>query len=156
MTVAILNLGLPGLFRWPSVLPLFLIMLSLFLTACTSSSLAHAEEISLGTEVYGANCACCHGLNGEGQPHWKTIDDKGKRPAPPHDNTATRGIMQTLSSCRYLPKLAEGSSAPGSAMIGYKELLTLEEMEASLAYIKTFWEEEEREFQAQVTQQSGG
>ena len=109
--------------------------------------------LRLGKEIYDANCASCHGVDGQGQPNWKTPDENGKRPAPPHDSS---GHTWHHADSLLLEIIADGSSVPGSAMIGYKDLLSQEEMEASLAYIKTFWGEEEREFQHKVSQQGGG
>ncbi|HFB52467.1 MAG TPA: c-type cytochrome, partial [Anaerolineae bacterium] len=45
-----------------------------------------AQRVSLGSEIYAQNCAACHGVNGEGQPNWKTPLDDGSFPPPPHNN----------------------------------------------------------------------
>ena len=42
---------------------------------------------------------------------------------------------------------------PNTAMPAFGEQLTEDEMASILAYIKTFWGEEEREFQELVTKQ---
>ncbi len=49
--------------------------------------------------------------------------------------------------------MAYGGTMPNSAMPGFGEQLTEEEMAAILTYIKTFWGERELEFQEQVTKQ---
>ena len=45
---------------------------------------------------------------------------------------------------------------PNSAMPGYAEQLDEAEMAAVLAYIKTFWPDEQRDYQDQVTKQYVG
>ncbi|MEM7127190.1 MAG: cytochrome c [Chloroflexota bacterium] len=97
----------------------------------------------LGKEVYDANCASCHGLQGEGQPNWKEADENGVRPAPPHDST---GHTWHHRDSLLMEIIAHGVPVEGSTMKGYQEILSQEEMEASLEYIKTFWGEEERKF----------
>lgn len=129
-----------------------LILTLLLLTACTKTKEGKAELV-LGQAVYEANCASCHGLQGEGQPNWKEADKNGVRPAPPHDST---GHTWHHSDSLLLEIIAKGSAAPGSTMIGYEHILSQEEMNASLEYIKTFWGNEEVEFQEQVSGRAGG
>ena len=45
------------------------------------------EQIALGGELYGENCARCHGANLEGEPDWWARRPDGSYPAPPHDRT---------------------------------------------------------------------
>ena len=129
-----------------------LILTLLLLTACTKTPEKKAELV-LGQSVYEANCATCHGFQGEGQPNWKEVDENGLRPAPPHDAT---GHTWHHSDSLLLEIIAKGSAAPGSTMLGYENVLSQEEMKASLEYIKTFWGKEELEFQEQVSRRAGG
>ena len=39
----------------------------------------------MGKEIYGQNCASCHGENLEGAANWRQRDSDGNLPAPPHD-----------------------------------------------------------------------
>lgn len=110
-----------------------------------------AQQLALGEQLYNANCAACHGIKGEGQPNWKTPNENGVYPAPPHNSD---GHTWHHADDLLLEIMAEGGGAysPTSGMPGFKEVLTAEEMVAVLAYIKTFWGPEQMEFQNQVTQ----
>ncbi len=45
------------------------------------------RDIVAGASLYRENCASCHGANLEGQPNWRTPNQEGVLPAPPHDET---------------------------------------------------------------------
>ena len=123
----------------------------LLLSACGVTTANNREQLALGEVVYEANCASCHGLTGEGQPNWKIPDENGIRPAPPHDNS---GHTWHHADSQLLEIIANGSASPGNPMIGYQDILSQTEMEASLAHIKTFWGEREREYQLEITKQA--
>lgn len=46
------------------------------------------QKVAQGQELYNQYCAACHGLNGEGQPDWKTPNEDGSFKSPPHDATS--------------------------------------------------------------------
>lgn len=46
-----------------------------------------AQLLERGRQVYVAQCASCHGVNREGQAHWRERGADGRLPAPPHDET---------------------------------------------------------------------
>ncbi|MCB0182785.1 MAG: cytochrome c [Caldilineaceae bacterium] len=127
------------------------ILLILLLSACTNSEQALSADVVLGKTIYEANCAACHGMQGEGQPNWKQAGPDGKLPAPPHDST---GHTWHHPDGLLLEIIAQGGGAPNSDMPAYAETLTQTEMEAVLAYIKTFWDARDLEFQTQVTKQN--
>jgi len=138
----------------PSLL-VVLLFLSLLAAACGNGggggeAQATEAQLAQGKALYEANCASCHGLAGEGQPNWKTPDANGVYPAPPHDST---GHTWHHPDEVLLQVMAQGTGMPKSGMPTFQGVLTREEMEAILAYIKTFWGEEERAFQKQVTDQ---
>ena len=110
-----------------------------------------AGEIADGQALYEANCAACHGLQGEGQPNWQQANAEGIFPAPPHDGS---GHTWHHPDPLLLRIIAEGGQTPGSTMPGYAETMTRAEMEAVLAYIKTFWSPEQQAAQADITQRS--
>lgn len=111
---------------------------------------ADSDSSPPGQTIYEEQCAACHGLSGEGQPNWRQADSNGVLPAPPHDTT---GHTWHHPDQVLLDVIANGSQMPNSKMIAYGDILTQEEMESVLVYIKTFWGEREREFQEQVTEQ---
>lgn len=127
---------------------LFLIML--LLIACVPVEQSPPVDLALGQTVYEANCASCHGMQGEGQPNWRQPGQDGKLPAPPHDST---GHTWHHPDQMLLQMIAQRSGVPNSPMPAYEGELTQEEMEATLAYIKTFWDKRPRDFQEQITDQ---
>ena len=61
----------------------------------TADRTAQAETVTLrpddagvvaeGADIYATTCAICHGAALEGQPDWKSRNEGGRLPAPPHD-----------------------------------------------------------------------
>lgn len=127
-----------------------LALATLLLSACGGGQTASDPEVvALGQAVYDANCAACHGPQGEGQPNWRVPDENGIFPAPPHDSS---GHTWHHPDDLLLQIIAEGGMMPNSGMPGYEGQLSQEEMEAVLVYIKTFWGEQERRAQSQMSQ----
>ena len=114
----------------------------------------NAQQVSLGKTVYDQNCAACHGVNGEGQPNWKTTNADGSLPAPPHDATghtwhhADEQLLNIITN-------GEKDIFPQSQMPAFGSQLSSYEISAVLAYIKSWWGAEERGYQWQITEQTG-
>ena len=127
-------------------------LFALVVTACGASNTPTGDPVQLaeGKALYEQHCASCHGVNGEGQPNWKLPDADGIYPAPPHNN---EGHTWHHPDHQLLAIIAEGGTMPNTQMPSFADTMTPEQMEATLAYIKTFWGEEERKFQEQVTRQ---
>lgn len=108
---------------------------------------ANAAQVADGRTVYSRHCASCHGAKLE-----------GRMPAPPHDETGHTwhhpdavlfGITkQGLTGTRYAPKGYQ------SDMPGFGGVLTDGEIWAVLAYIKSTWPPQAREYQLEVERQS--
>lgn len=116
-----------------------------------NSTVSGAEQVALGERVYADNCATCHGANGEGENPSAPLEpgSDGLYPAPPHDST---GHTWHHADELLLDTIRKGRAYPGfKEMPGFDDTLTEEEMEAVLAYIKTFWTEEQRQIQAQAS-----
>ena len=116
--------------------------------AGASQASVPAEQLTDGKALYEVSCASCHGIKGEGQPNWKSPNEQGIYPAPPHDND---GHTWHHSDQQLLEIMAQGGSLPATAMPGFEGTLDQVQMEAILTYIKTFWGREQRDFQEQVT-----
>ncbi len=123
----------------------------------------NAEIVALGASIYAANCASCHGANLEGQADWKSRDENGMMPAPPHDESGhtwhhTDKLLFELTKFG-LAKTANLENFQ-TYMPVYENLLTDEEIIAVLSYIKSTWPEEIRlrhdQMNAQAAEAEGG
>lgn len=109
-----------------------------------------AGSVVPGSALYQANCASCHGREGEGQPEWKSPGADGRYPAPPHDSsghTWHHADEALIDIIRRGGQAAYGQPGFTSGMPAFGDRLSDEEIRAVLAYIKTFWGEEQRAFQ---------
>jgi mono/diheme cytochrome c family protein len=98
--------------------------------------------------LYAAHCASCHGAQLEGQPNWQEAKPDGRLPAPPHDAS---GHTWHHSDRELFMITKSGMSAvvPGyeSDMPAFEGMLTDEEIRAVLAFIRSTWPLQEREYQ---------
>ena len=104
------------------------------------------EVVAAGREVYAAECAACHGAALEGQPDWRSPGPDGLFPAPPHDETGHTwhhpdAVLFALT--REGPEAYVGGGHR-SAMPGFGDVLSDEEILAVLSYIKSTWPEDVR------------
>lgn len=132
----------------------------LILAACSVATSAIAghelddRDLTNGQSLYVEHCASCHGANLEGQPDWRTPDEDGVLPTPPHDETGhtwhhdnqllfeyTRLGGEEALSARGVPGFASG-------MPGFGDLLTDDKIWDILAYIRSTWPERVQEVQA--------
>ena len=100
------------------------------LIACTQLSLpvlaAPAASIQ---DLYIQYCSVCHGDDGDGNTH----ATQGLKP-PPRDFT-TPGIGLQLERDAMIDVVTNGK--PGTAMVGWKDQLSTEEIEGLVEYIRT-------------------
>ena len=109
----------------------------------------NTSQLAEGKILYEANCASCHGINGEGEENWQSPNDDGTLRAPPHDST---GHTWHHPDQLLLQITSKGGKGLNSRMPAFEDQLTEEEIKLTLEYIKTFWEPEHRESQADVTE----
>lgn len=99
-------------------------------------------EVRLGAALYAAQCLRCHG----------GADGAGGIPeAPPHTNEGHTWHHSDL----HLTGIIVRGGGERQAMPGFGARLTPDEVRAILAYIKTWWGDEQQAFQSQVTQGAG-
>ena len=108
--------------------------------------------IERGKIVYQNNCISCHMIDLAGAENWKELDEDGHRKAPPlngtghtwhHDDKTLHVII------KYgLAKLVNNYKGK---MIGFEDNLSDKEIDSLLAYIKSFWSEEEYEYQLNLS-----
>lgn len=112
-----------------------------------------AAQVSLGRHVYQANCAVCHGVKAEGAPNWMTPDATGNFPPPPHDDS---GHTWHHSDRVLYEMIRNGLSDPlhpnsPLRMPAWGNRLSDAEIRAVIAYFKSLWSPEHREFQWELT-----
>lgn len=124
------------------------------LTACASDlDTAPEAAVERGGELYQANCASCHGADLSGAPDWKTPNEDGSYPPPPHDSS---GHTWHHPDRVLIEIVRDGSDFPRSRMPAFGDQLTDEDIEAILEFIKTSWGPEEKAYQDRATEQDQG
>ncbi len=115
-------------------------------------------EITLGEQIYAANCAECHGVNLEGESDWKVQNEDKSFRAPPHTadgHTWHHPDAQLLEAIRLGGVRFEGVNVGGTSnMPAFGETLSEAEITAVLTFIKSNWPDETRAVQWQVSTQS--
>ena len=109
-----------------------------------------------GAVVYAEQCAQCHGERLEGAPDWRTRNEDGTLPPPPHDETGHTWHHPDRQLFE-LVKLGGGASAPPgfvSAMPPYQDVLADGDIWAVLAFIKSRWPDNMRRRQADATRRA--
>ncbi|PSL14539.1 c-type cytochrome [Shimia abyssi] len=112
------------------------------------------RDFTNGQSLYAEHCASCHGANLEGQPDWRTPDENGVLPAPPHDETGHTWHHDNQLLFEYTrlggeeALAARGVTGFASGMPGFVEVLTDDEIWDILAYIRSNWSERVQEIQA--------
>ena len=114
-----------------------------FLLACGGEGPGSEPALSPTTiprreaQIYAQTCQWCHGDR----------EGVGGRPdAPPHNQ---RGHTWHHPDAQLLDWVLNGK--PFTSMPGFDEILTRQDAEAVLAYVKTWWTEEQRRAQADVS-----
>lgn len=112
------------------------------------------RDLPAGAALYGEHCASCHGAKLEGQPDWRSPDENGVLPAPPHDRT---GHTWHHSNAQLFEYTALGGAEIGrrlkldgfqSGMPGFAQTLTEDQIWDVLAYIASTWPPREAAIQA--------
>ena len=119
----------------------------------SARSVFFPADLVLGKQVYDANCASCHGPNGEGENPSAPLEPgaDGLFPAPPHDST---GHTWHHADSLIEQIIREGRIDDGfKPMPAFGEQLTDTDIEAVMAYIKMWWTAEQRDIQEEVSAQ---
>ncbi len=126
-------------------------------SAATSAFAGHeldSRDLTNGQTLYTEQCASCHGANLEGQPNWRTSDENGVLPAPPHDETGHTWHHDNKLLFEYTQLGGEGALASrgvtgfASGMPGFGDALADREIWDILAYIQSTWPDRIQELQA--------
>ena len=113
------------------------------------------EQVARGERIYAETCASCHGDRLEGQPDWRSQKPDGTYPAPPHDEEGHTWHHPDSLLFRYT-KLGGAEALEDvlgfrSGMPGFGDRLSDHEIWDVLAYIKSHWPEEMREYQRRAS-----
>ena len=92
-----------------------------------------------GAEIYGQNCARCHGANAEGAPNWQQPGADGKYPAPPLNGT---GHAWHHPAAVLKMTIWRGTIAMGGSMPAWEGKLGDDDIEAVIAWFQSRWPEE--------------
>ena len=117
---------------------------------------ANRDQVRAGAVIYVENCAGCHGAALEGAENWQDGTDDGTYLPPPHDDSGHTWHHSDKVLFEYVKlggeELFKDYPDIISAMPGYGDQLTDEEIWATLAFIKDSWSEESRETQKTSSQ----
>ncbi len=107
------------------------------------------EQVARGREVYLQHCASCHGPNAEGTPNWTQPDTRGNLPPPPHDDS---GHTWRHPDAQLADIIRNGMRDPFNqtaelTMPPFTGVLSDEEIAAVIAYFKSLWSPEHRQYQ---------
>lgn len=137
-------------------------LLGLMLDATAASaveagpSVLPGDNMQLGQQVYRQSCASCHGENAEGAAGWQQADRNGELPAPPHNRD---GHTWRHADGDLYEMIAKGWRDPFNTtnrltMPAFEQTLPPEAIDAVIAYLKTLWTPEQRQFQLEKTQEA--
>ena len=135
-------------FQIPAVT--FLVSAAMVLTLPAAAD----AEVRDGRDLYVEHCASCHGAELQGQPEWRSPDEVGLYPAPPHDETGHTWHHDDAMLTDYITRggqavLDDMNVSFTSGMPGFGSVLTDSDIAAILDYIKSTWPDRIRATQAQ-------
>ncbi len=109
----------------------------------TSSPARDSSKLK-GQTIFQANCAVCHGADGEGQPDWHVKKPDGILPAPPLNGDGHTWHHGDGTLYTYVSKGGKAYESPDipsfkSGMPGFGEVLSHEEIIAVIEYLKSVW-----------------
>lgn len=130
------------------------------LIAALVASGAMADDHDTGRLLYADHCAACHGVALEGAPDWRRPGPDGLYPAPPHDETGHTwhhgdGMLSDYVQRGGQAVLDDLGVSFTSGMPGFGDILSNDEIEAILAYIRSTWPAHIQEIQAARTAVEG-
>lgn len=116
----------------------------------------NVAQLRIGAELYAENCAACHGGALEGAENWQDNNEDGTYNPPPHDDSGHTWHHSDKVLFEYTKlggaELFKDYPTIISAMPGFGDALSDEEIWSVLAFIKASWSEEMRASQAMASQ----
>ena len=119
-----------------------------------SDNAPQSFDLAEGEQLYESSCASCHGADLEGQSDWRSPDQNGVLPAPPHDETGhtwhhADSILFNYTKLGGKAALARQGVDFESGMPGFDDQLSDAQIWNILAYIKSTWPDRQRRIQAE-------
>ena len=124
----------------------------------SSSEESKSSDPEAGRVLYAEFCASCHGENLEGEADWRTPNEDGVMPAPPHDATGHtwhHGDKLLFEYTKLGGQIAlekMGVTGVKSGMPGFQDQLSDREIWDILSFIKSTWSDRVRDIQAARSQ----
>jgi thiol:disulfide interchange protein DsbC len=123
------------------------ITLAVFTYLLSMSNLVLAEEgpwytpdqVNQGAQLYGDNCASCHGVNAEATANWKEKDSEGNFPPPPLNGT---GHAWHHAPVQLRKTIQQGSIQLGGVMPEFASKLSDDDIDAVIAFFQSKWPDE--------------
>ncbi len=111
------------------------------LAACSPST---GEDAEAGERLFAANCAVCHGIDGQGQADWHIFNEDGTLPPPPlngdgHTWHHSDGLLYRIVSQGGQFQEDRDLSSFRSAMPAFGDRLSRDEIIHVLTYVKSLW-----------------
>jgi len=107
-------------------------------------------QVARGRGVYIQHCASCHGADAQGAPDWQQPDARGDLPPPPHDDTGHtwRHADAQLTEIIRGGLRDQFNKTPELTMPPFPtDQLSEREISDVIAYFKSLWSPEHRQFQ---------
>lgn len=95
--------------------------------------------LARGERVYQANCAQCHGNNGEAKPDWRIRGADGKFPPPPLDDS---GHAWHHPRAWLKQMVAQGSPSGQGNMPAWAGKLSAQEIDDVVTWVTSLWSDE--------------
>lgn len=134
--------------------------LTLLIVGSTASADHELEgrDVVIGRTLYVDHCASCHGADLEGQQDWRSPNEDGVLPAPPHDATGHTWHHDNTLLFEYTKLGGKGALASrgvkefNSGMPAFADVISDDEIWTILAYIRSTWPKREQQIQADRNQ----
>lgn len=116
-----------------------------------------AAQVARGRALYRQSCASCHGKNAEGAPTWPTPAPDGLEPAPPHDDRGHTWHHPDRVLSMVIHDGMNDPLKPNSPlrMPAWGDKLSDADIRALIAYFKSLWSADHRQWQWDETRKSG-
>ncbi len=141
---------------WP-IVPFLLLLLACSQRAPTPTPTLTPTEapLSRGEQLYSANCVVCHGgaTGGDMMAYPPAHNANGHTWHHP-DCQLIQTVLNGPGEMGDMMRQMMGVSDTVPRMPAFKGKLTEDEIRDILSYIKTWWTDEQRRWQASVTQQA--